>query len=128
MTEHDHRFVRVASDLLASAEAAGRRQNRSAKQQLDHWARVGRSVSIQRSAARRRVEDALAGKLEFQDLTEAEGIVVNAEISAAIDTKTASVNFGDILAAGGVATVGLDADGRVTTRHPEGQNPESTDG
>ena len=32
----------------------------SAKQQLDHWARVGRSVSMHQTAARRRVEAALA--------------------------------------------------------------------
>ena len=44
-----------------AAAAEGARQSRSAKQQLDHWARVGRAVSSQHTAARRRVEAALAG-------------------------------------------------------------------
>ena len=36
---------RVAADLMDAAEVEGERQSRSAKQQLDHWARVGRAVS-----------------------------------------------------------------------------------
>ena len=39
------RVTRVAADLMDSAAAEGARQSRSAKQQLDHWARVGRAVS-----------------------------------------------------------------------------------
>lgn len=33
----------------------------TAGQQLDHWARVGRAVSSQHSAARHKIEAALAG-------------------------------------------------------------------
>ena len=58
----------VCADLLDSAAAEGARQSRSAKQQLDHWARVGREVSSQHTAARRRVEAALAGELELREL------------------------------------------------------------
>ena len=54
--------TRVAVDLFDSAAAEGRRESRSAKQQLDHWARVGRSVSMHQTAARRRVEAALAAR------------------------------------------------------------------
>ena len=59
MTEARDRVTRVAVDLFDSAAAEGQRQSRSAKQQLDHWARVGRAVSSQHSASRRRVEAAL---------------------------------------------------------------------
>lgn len=120
MAHTTDRPTRVASDLMDSAAVEGKRQSRSAKQQLDHWARVGRSVSSQSSKARRRVEAALAGTLAFPDLTAEEGMVVNAEISAAIDEKMAAVNFGDILAAQGTTTVGLDADGNIVKRHPDG--------
>lgn len=58
MTEAQDRVTRVAGDLFESAAAEGRRQSRSAKQRLDHWARVGRAVSSQYSASRRRVEAA----------------------------------------------------------------------
>ena len=50
-------MTRFAADLLDSAAAEGARQSRSAKQQLDHWARVGCAVSSRHSAARRNVED-----------------------------------------------------------------------
>ena len=78
------RVTRVAADLVDSAAAEGARQSRSAKQQLDHWARVGRAVSSQQTAARRRVESALAGELELGELSVEEGVVFNAEIAAAI--------------------------------------------
>ncbi len=50
------RVTRFAADLFDSAAAEGARQSRSAKQQLDHWARVGRAVSsaTHRLAAPRR--------------------------------------------------------------------------
>ena len=56
-------MTRFAADLLDSAAAEGARQSRSAKQQLDHWARVGCAVSSRHSAARRNVEAALLGEL-----------------------------------------------------------------
>ena len=41
MTRVADRVTRFAADLVDSAAAEGARQSRSAKQQLDHWARVG---------------------------------------------------------------------------------------
>ena len=37
--------------------------------QLDHWARVGRAVSSRHSAARRKLEEAVAGELEVAELS-----------------------------------------------------------
>ena len=48
MTNIADRVTRVAADLMDSAAAEGARQSRSAKQQLDHWARGGREVSVSR--------------------------------------------------------------------------------
>jgi len=56
MAEALDRATRAAVDLADSAAAEGSRQSRSTKQQLDHWARVGRAVSAQHTAARRRVK------------------------------------------------------------------------
>ena len=55
MSDIANRVTRIAADLMDSAAAEGARQSRSAKQQLDHWARVGRAVSSHNSAARRKV-------------------------------------------------------------------------
>src|SRR3954464_11548928 len=102
------RPTRVAADLLDSAAAEGARQSRSAKQQLDHWARLGRAVSMHETAARRRVEAALAGRLELTDLSVQERAVINAEIDVAIQEHAGRTAYGDVLAREGVTTVALD--------------------
>ena len=114
------RPTRFATDLLESAAVEGRRESRSAKQQLDHWARVGRSVSMHQTAARRRVEAALSGELRFADLTDAERLVANAELDASIQADAELVSFGDRLAGEGVTTVALDDDGALVEYRPDG--------
>jgi ParD-like antitoxin of type II bacterial toxin-antitoxin system len=112
--------TRVAVDLLDSAAVEGRRESRSAKQQLDHWARVGRSVSMHQTAARRRVEAAMTGDLPLAQLSGAERLVVNAELDAAIQSRAGSLSFGDALAAEGMTTVALDEGGALVEYRPDG--------
>ncbi len=114
------RVTRVAADLLDSAAVEGARQSRSAKQQLDHWVRVGRAVSSQQSAARRRVESALAGDLELRELSAEEGVVFNAEVAAAIQENLARSHYGEVLAARGVTTVAVNDDGEIVEHRPDG--------
>ena len=120
MPDAPDRVTRVAADLMESATMEGARQSRSAKQQLDHWARVGRAVSSQQSAARRRVESALAGDLDTNDLSLEEGVVFNAEISAAIEESLARTNYGDVLAARGITMVAMNDDGQIVEYWPDG--------
>jgi hypothetical protein len=116
------RVTRFAADLIDSAAAEGARQSRSTKQQLDHWARVGRAVSTQQTASRRRVEAALAGDLEIGELTVEEGVVFNAEISAAIEENLARANYGDVLMARGVTTVALNEAGEIVEHRADGSS------
>jgi hypothetical protein len=116
------RVTRFAADLVDSATAEGARQSRSAKQQLDHWARVGRAVSAQHTASRRRVEAAMAGQLATTELTVAEGVVFNAEISAAIEESLAATHYGNVLAGQGITTVALNDDGDIVERRPDGSS------
>ena len=122
MADTADRVTRFAADLLDSAAAEGARQSRSAKQQLDHWARVGRAVSSRQSAARRRVEAALAGELELAELSDEEGVVFNAEITAAIEENLASSDYGRELATRGVTTVALDENGQIVEHRPDGHS------
>src|SRR6201999_2890976 len=122
MTNMADRVTRVAADLLDSAAAEGARQSRSAKQQLDHWARVGRAVSSQHTAARRRVEAALAGELELRELSTEEGIVFNAEIAAAVEEGLAEANYGEVLAGRGITTVALNERGDIVEHRPDGSS------
>lgn len=122
MSDAPDRVTRIAADLMDSAAAEGARQSRSAKQQLDHWARVGRAVSSQHSVARRKVEAALAGDVHPRELTDEEGVVFNAETSAAIQERLASTDYGAVLAARGVTTVALDDDGEIVQYAPDGSS------
>jgi hypothetical protein len=112
--------TRFASDLFESAAAEGRRESRSAKQQLDHWARVGRSVSMRQTAARRRVEAALAGELALGELAAAERLVANAELDVRIQERAQATSFGERLASEGLTTVALDESGALVEFHPDG--------
>jgi hypothetical protein len=127
MAERADRVTRTATDLYDSAVAEGARQRRSAKQQLEHWARVGRAVSSRHSAARRRVEAALAGEVAVTELNEEEGVVFNAEISAAIQENLADANYGQVLARRGVTTVALNEDGEIVEHRPDGSSAVVTD-
>src|ERR1700733_10664221 len=104
MSEVADRVTRFAAPPVDRAEAEGVRQSRSTKQQLDHWVRVGRAVSSQQTASRRRVEAAMAGELSLRELTAEEGIVFNAEIAAGIEESLARADYGRALAARGVTT------------------------
>jgi len=112
--------TRVAVDLFDSAAVEGRRESRSAKQQLDHWARVGRSVSMHQTAARRRVEAARAGELPLAELGGGESVVLNAELDASIQARAEALSFGDVLASEGIVTVALDDDGALVEYRPDG--------
>ncbi|TVX95116.1 hypothetical protein FPV58_28495 [Mycolicibacterium porcinum] len=120
MTETADRVTRFAADLIDSAAAEGARQSRSAKQQLDHWARVGRAVSSQHSAARRKVESALSGTTPLGELTAEEGAVFDAEIAASIEESLARADYGRILAGRGITTVALDENGDIVQYRPDG--------
>lgn len=120
MRETTDRVTRFAADLLDDAAAEGARQSRSAKQQLDHWARVGRAVSNAQSAARRKVEAALAGEVELGELSPEEGMVFNAEISAAVQESLARTDYGHVLAGRGITTVAINDAGEIVEHRPDG--------
>ena len=114
------RTTRVAVDLLEAAEAEASRESRSAREQLDHWARLGMRLSMRSTAARRRIERVLAGERPLPDLSAEERGVADAELSLAISTSANRMSFADRLAAEGVTTVTLDADGNLVERRPDG--------
>jgi hypothetical protein len=122
MTNTADRVTRVAADLMDSAAAEGARQGRSAEQQLEHWARVGRAMSSQRTAPWRRVEAALNGDLELRELSLEEGAVFNAEIAAAVQEKLAGTSYRALLAERGVTTVALDENGEIVEHRPDGSS------
>jgi ParD-like antitoxin of type II bacterial toxin-antitoxin system len=121
------RVTRFAADLVDAAAIEGARQSRSAKQQLDHWARVGRAVTSGESASWRRVEAALAGRLPMSALSAADSLAFNAEVAARIDESLAGADYRAELAAEGVTTVAWE-DGRLVEYQPDGSTRALTSG
>jgi hypothetical protein len=120
MAEVRDKVTRFAADLVDAAAAEGARQSRSARQQLDHWVRLGRAVSNSAGAQRRRIEAALAGQLPMRELTSEEGAVFNAEVAVAIEENLAATHYGQELAGEGLTTVALDDDGNLVEYRPDG--------
>lgn len=120
MSSSADRPTRVSSDLFDSAVIEGAKENRSAEQQLEHWARVGRAVCDRNTALRRRVEAVLAGALPVERLSHEEGIVLDAEVEARLEERLQTTDLGAVLAARGLTTVALDDQGELTEYLPDG--------
>lgn len=120
--------MRVAADLMVAAAIAGAREGRSAEQQLEHWARVGRSVCAHHVAARMRVEAALAGTLELSGLSREEAVTFNAEVQAEIEGALQATHLGEALNASGIATVSLDENGNLVEHRPDGTSAPPASG
>ncbi|MET9326951.1 hypothetical protein [Tsukamurella sp. NPDC003166] len=112
--------TRIADDVYESARAVSAQEGRSTAEQINHWARVGREFSIHETAARSRVEAALAGMLAVDELDAAESKVYNAEVRVGIRDRLRNVDFGAVLAGRGIVTVALDDEGRLVEYHPDG--------
>lgn len=120
MTQAADKVTRFDSSLVDSAIAEGRRQNRTGRQQLEYWARIGQSMTAHETSALRRVQQALAGSLPTAELTDAEGRLFNAEVDAKIADSLARTDYTSQLAERGVTTVVLDDQGRLVERSPDG--------
>ncbi len=74
MAPSTDKVTRFDAELVDSAIAEGGRQNRTGRQQLEYWARIGRAMTAHESASLRRVHDALSGSRPVSDLTDARGV------------------------------------------------------
>ncbi|WP_241386863.1 ParD-like family protein [Rhodococcus sp. CH91] len=120
MTSSTDKVTRFDAELVDSAIAEGGRQNRTGRQQLEYWARIGRAMTAHETASLHRVQDALAGLRETSELTTAEGRLFDAEIDARLADGLARADYAGVLAARGVTTVLLDDEGRLVEQRPDG--------
>lgn len=87
------RVTRFDEALFETAAAEGSRQARSARQQLEHWARLGAALSAQVESPLNRVRLALEGTIAQRDLTLDEARQLDAAIAVRIDDAVARVDF-----------------------------------
>lgn len=112
--------TRIADDVFEAARAEAAREGRSITEQVNHWARIGREISIHDSVGRRRIDAALNGALPVDDLSRTEARVLNSEVQATIEESLRNTDLGAELASEGIATVALDQEGRLVEYHPNG--------
>lgn len=116
----DDRMTRFEAGLFKAALEEGRRENRSARQQLEHWTRLGRELSAYETRTRRRVSAAVRGELPLSALATEERLVANVELDVAIRERAATASFGRALLKEGVTAVALDDNGVLMEFHPDG--------
>lgn len=110
--------TRIDDELYESAKAIGRHMDRSASQQLAHWARIGRELEAGASVSMRAVADVLAGAGDYDGLSAEEQAVVRTEWSERVAARLATLDLAAAFAAEGRSYVELDDSGTVARRTP----------
>lgn len=116
----DDHMTRFDAELFEAAADEGRREHRSARQQLEHWTRLGRELSAHETAARRRITAAARGEMPLSALSSEERFIANVELDVAIRERAATASFGRTLLKAGMTAVALDEQGVLTEFHPDG--------
>jgi hypothetical protein len=113
-------MTRFDVELFEAAADEGRREHRSARQQLEHWTRLGREFSAHETAARRRIAAAVRGEMPLSELATDERFVANVELDVAIRERAAAASFGRSLLKAGLNAVALDENDVLTQFDPDG--------
>lgn len=116
--------TRIDADLFASAQVVGPVMSRSAAQQINHWARVGRELEASPTVSHAAIREALAGQRPYDDLSEDEQAIVRAEWSDRLLAEPDGVDLTEAFAAEGRSYVGLDDDGTIAHYGPAAE-PEA---
>jgi hypothetical protein len=114
------RMTRFDEELFESAAEEGRREHRSARQQLEHWTRLGREISGHETAARHRIAAAVRGEMPLSELATDERFVANVELDVAIRERAAGTSFGRALLTAGTTAVAIEDNGVLTQFGPDG--------
>jgi hypothetical protein len=112
--------TRIDEDLFAAAKSAGEVLSRSAAQQINHWARIGRELETSRVVSARDIAAVLAGRAFYDDLGAREQAVVRAEWDERMTELRTSLNFEEEFTAAGDTWVEADAQGRIVERGGQG--------
>lgn len=110
--------TRIDEDVFAAAKAAGATNSRSASQQVNHWARIGRALESSASVRTRDLARVLAGSGSYDDLNRLEQAVVRAEWDERVATVREGLDLEAEFRTAGQGWVEADDDGRLVERAP----------
>lgn len=104
--------TRIDGELFAAAKSSGALHSRSAAQQIDHWARIGRELESS-NISHRDIEAVLAGDGSYDALHEREQAIVRATWDEALAGRIADFDLKHVVADAGVGWVENDERGNV---------------
>jgi len=113
--------LKLSDDLVSSARNEGKVASRSATQQVEHWARVGRMVERAGALDSRRLRAALRADLDLDELSARERLVVLGELEALVFRGDGDQELRDQLLRSAVPRSGLDERGRLISVDPQGR-------
>jgi hypothetical protein len=111
--------TRIDEDVANAAKAAGELLSRSAAQQVNHWARIGRELEASKSVSQREVAQVLGGRSSYDALNLREQAVVRAEWNERMTALREGLDLAAEFSAAGQDWVEADKDGKVVKRSPQ---------
>ncbi len=110
--------TRIDGQLFEDAKTEGELQSRSAAQQIDHWARIGRELELSRAVTHSAIAEVLAGRERYDTLDDRAQAIVRVAWQEQISERIARLDFEEQLDAAGATWAEADDDGNVIVRHP----------
>jgi hypothetical protein len=110
--------TRIDEDVASAAKATGELLSRSAAQQVNHWARIGRELEASKSVSQRDIAQVLGGRSSYDALNVREQAIVRAEWNERMTALRDSLNLAAEFSAAGQGWVEADEDGNVVERSP----------
>jgi hypothetical protein len=108
--------TRIDQALFDAAKAVGELHSRSATQQLDHWARIGRELESSPAVSHEAISRVLAGQASYDELGDRAQAVVRASWDEQVAARIDGLDLTDRLKDAGRPWPEADADGRVVVR------------
>lgn len=108
--------MRVEGELFEAARETGATMSRSAAQQLQHWARIGRELESAPAVAHATVQRVLDGRAPYDSLPDTAQAVVRAAWDEESERLARSLNFAAEFSSEGSGWVEADEAGKVVDR------------
>lgn len=108
--------MRVDGDLFNAAKAVGSVASRSAAQQLNHWARIGRELEASPGTSRRDIQRVLAGRAPYDGLGERGQALVRADWDEQVAVRRDQLNLAAEFAESGRTWTDSDEHGAAVER------------
>jgi hypothetical protein len=112
--------TRVTTELFDTAKVIGDMTSRSAAQQIEHWARIGREIELASTLAQRDIAAVLAGSMEYDSLATEEQAVVRAKWARLMRERRESLDLERDFGLRDETYVDVDDEGNIVRHSPQG--------